>query len=735
MYFDYPPLDALYDDIRNLPQSAKKALITLARAQCPCPSSTSSVLLSKLRPFYNAAARGKWSDLSYSLVKELGAQPHTSGLLISLCLSAPISASEARAVRVESVIKEFMACNGNRYPSQFNWHVLFDPVLSKNEPLSKTTPARPQLNGLICNVFHGFKRRLEGRRILPHFTTKGVSKSTQEDAQRVGVEPLTNGSFITNEDIVRHYIREGVMTGGKVGMKQKHYPTGLAPRTYFSTGGEALYHSMYLREIFNELCDVFDPTNRYLRVCQSRLQCPENGFFLIYDLTSFSSNFSEQVYFLDALSSFLEDTYVRVIGPNLYATSISVGGMIRDYLHFCNDFPEFYNEVPLLHESFDSHLRFTHSVAGFLGVYGNLASCTLPHGLALVQHARNMENTSCAGDDAAIGLHDDDHLYATLSTIESLGILQREKVYESREEAVYLKRPFLQVGENGLIGDMVIWPLLTLVGNVVSDPRFPDIASLTFNERRNMVASALFSFRRHFASNTLGGLTETEREVTYSYCRKIHGVMRLPLEGYLPQCEVESTSKLATAVFPLTDSGDLDDNDPIYDLIDRCYTGYVSVPHLGSTKFVPTGDLIEGFSFQSTPSRHLRFLEKMGYVYHEQEHIYFVGEEGKDVLRKLFTSKLSKEYTYRVLESLDEAQLVSIGMMQAKMMEEEVLDFSFGKKRYHDWDRPEMPDWKRLRYDPDDSDSDEDDDTEVHRTDRDNLPRARILRHFEDLTR
>jgi hypothetical protein len=69
------------------------------------------------------------------------------------------------------------------------------------------------------------------------------------------------------------------------------------------------------------------------------------------------------------------------------------------------------------------------------------------------------------------------------------------------------------------------------------------------------------------------------------------------------------------------------------------------------------------------------------------------------------------------------------------MMEEQVVEFSFGRKRYHDWDRPEMPDWKRLRYDPDDSESGEDDDTEIHRTDRDNLPRARILRHFDDLTR
>jgi hypothetical protein len=28
-------------------------------------------------------------------------------------------------------------------------------------------------------------------------------------------------------------------------------------------------------------------------------------------------------------------------------------------------------------------------------------------------------------------------------------------------------------------------------------------------------------------------------------------------------------------------------------------------------------------------------------------------------------------------------------MMESKMMEERVVEFSFGKKQYHDWDRPE----------------------------------------------
>jgi hypothetical protein len=248
-----------------------------------------------------------------------------------------------------------------------------------------------------------------------------------------------------------------------------------------------------------------------------------------------------------------------------------------------------------------------------------------------------------------------------------------------------------------------------------------------------MVASSLFSFRKNLPYHIPpDGLTDLERETIFDYCRYLHAEMELPRRGYLPQCSEDLVSPLSSAVFPLEDSGDLDSSDPIYDLVDRCYTGYVSIPYLGGERFKPEEELREGMSFKSIATRPIRFLEKLGYLYHERKTTIIIGEEGKDVLRRLFDTPVSREYEYFVLEDVSEAQLISLGMMKSQIFGDEVT-WASQKRKYYDWDRPEREDWKRLRYDPDDSGSDDSTDSELHRQDRDILPLRRAVRHFRDL--
>jgi hypothetical protein len=737
----HPILQPLFTEIGHLSFSAKKALITLARSQQVPDPDYDFVLYEKVRPFYSEAlgtkkTQGLLSLQSVEAIHELIRSPATTGFIISLALSAKIPKEEVIARQLESSVKEFVATQGVRRDSAFDWGVLFDRIRVQ-EPLSRNSHPRPDFNGRICDIFHGVKRRMQGRRIFPHFTNKGVSRETQHDAERLGIESK-EGEILRNEDIVRHYIRTGVMCGGRVGMKQRFYPTQLTPRTYFSTGGEILYHSMYLREIFNELQDVFDPTNRFLRVALSRLECPRDGFFFVYDLTSFSSNFSEQIYFLDELARFFEGVSVLLIGPNLYAETVDLGSLLHSYVEHCNNFPEFTIETTTLPLS-TSIASFVHSVAGFLGVYGNLATCTLPHGLALSQHAQTVFQVSCAGDDAAIGVEDDDHMSEVIRAVEALGILQTEKCYTSKEAAVYLKRPFVQEDDRGLVGSMVIWPLASMVSwDLIKDNRYPMLELWTRDQVRNNNAAALFNFRRSFAPHSLE-VSAFGIEVAYYYMTWIHNAAGLPKGGFIPQCATTSTNSLTSAVCILgPEEDDIRLLDPVEELLSTCYPGWVEIPSIGDEVFRPRSTLQEGFSFTSCSSNLWRFLDKMGYVYREEEpRILLVGEDGRRALSKLFVTRLRKQYKYTVLEDLEEGQLISLGVLHKPFDEDNLRAFR-GRLitgTYVDLDRPTTRSLKRLHYEDGGSSSEDVSDTELweERREQVNIRMTALARTIRDL--
>jgi len=714
------PFDDLWVDICRLSLQARKCLITLARAQVYELSPSDTILQEKVKPFFREirALVPPLKPTTLEYLRLFLPQPHMCGLIISLALSASISSEQAEVLRKESCVKEFSACMASRRPSSFNWDVFFD-IKTSSEALHQSTQPRPLFNARILAAFEGWKRRLNGRTIFPHTTKNGVSRNTQDNAVFLGVHTVEEG-FVTNEDLVRHYIRTGTWVDGKVGLRQKHYPTGLTPRTYFSTGGRTLFYSMYLRDILNEITDMFDPTNRYLRVSPNRLQCPQGGHFIIYDLTSFTSKFSEQVPFLHALSSFLSGTVVRVVGPHLYTEEVDVGILVQEYIEHCNDFPDFAVEVPYLTDELG---RFCHATAGFLGVYGNLTTCTLPHGLAAAQHAESESHLSCAGDDACEGVRDTEHARQLLQTVLELGELQEEKVYDSRQTSVYLKRPFNGLGGNGLIGDMCVWPLLSMATGKVDDTRYSHMASLSSSELRCRMASSCYSFMVSFSRLTRHGLTDIEREASYHYLSTIYRRVGLPIRGYLPQCSRSNKERLSSAVFPMFDESCVELTDPLTTLIDHAYTGSVEVPSFGEYDTVFDGGLREGVTFTAKSSKPLRFMEKMGYLYKTRDTITLVGDDGYLALHRMFTEPSPKVYNFHVLEDVSPNQLISLGLLENPYTVD-VVSYGGLKRKYFDWDEPNRTSWKRLRYDPDSSDSDGDEDETMfssiseHRLDR-----------------
>jgi hypothetical protein len=99
-----------------------------------------------------------------------------------------------------------------------------------------------------------------------------------------------------------------------------------------------------------------------------------------------------------------------------------------------------------------------HNVAGFLGVYGNLMSCTFVHGVSVLMMIDNPDKLNVAGDDghAAISRSNVDTLF---DVIRGNGVVERSKLYSTDEEgSICLKRGIVQFNLQLLQKRMVILP-------------------------------------------------------------------------------------------------------------------------------------------------------------------------------------------------------------------------------------------------------------------------------------
>lgn len=273
----------------------------------------------------------------------------------------------------------------------------------------------------------------------------------------------------TSRDVVHFYMRTGVWPKGRVEMKQRWYPTGLVPRTYFAWGGDAIAVSAYLRDFFNVVADFFPPTHRKLRVqpdwlraLPSSLPLDEPRFFF-YDLTSFTSWFHEHEPFLQALSAYFANTPMLTLETNFHVHVRDIGAMIDEYRRIVNDFPEFYVSSTFGSGLAEAFHNCYHRCAGFLGVPGNLITCTIPHGLAQAEGYTNERSLQVPGDDVGCITGGIERLLDKKAVANTLGVLQMEKVYRSDEASVYLKRG-VRASETGVdLVDMVIYPVLSFV--------------------------------------------------------------------------------------------------------------------------------------------------------------------------------------------------------------------------------------------------------------------------------
>jgi len=603
--------------------------------------------------------------------------PLISSSIISFCLAKVPTEEEIANRFLTSISKEVQVMESSARPPKINWKVFFTPTPGDCFILPHQrfdcTPFAMKIN----QGFRRFRDSIAYSRIWPHGTSRGISTSAQRSLEKLRKEEnvvwMTPEDFrrqISSMDVVKHYLRNGSWPSGACELKQKWYPSGLAPRTYFAQGGDAIRVSCYLRNFFNDFTDSYIPTERRARVDGSRLICPDGGYFFIYDLTSFTSNFHEQLSFLLSMAAFFRDTRVYLVGHELSMNEKYLGEMIEEYCDVVNNFPPFEYNKSILDFSLDS-IVFFHHVAGFLGVPGNLATCTLAHGISVGITTKNEERQSCAGDDGNIGLADEEEELEATKTLHCLGKVQEEKLSTTKDSGrgSYLKREFKQDGEQGVLVDRVDFPLMGAVNLMQrDDPRFPEL-SKDRTRLRKSIASSTAKLVRDLYSFSAGYYKPGVLEYVLLFLKDVYAKGALPTSGmvrglYGSDLDLESFRIDAAVVFPISERYFRRDPDVV--LTEDFLPWVVEVPVWTDEDitFQEEEEWYRGETRVGKSSPTLEKLTKFGYLEREEtERITLVGEEARLHFRRFTMSDFQRqEYRYTALTDLSKHQIKNIGL-------------------------------------------------------------------------
>lgn len=718
-------LATLWTFCSKLDYAQRKSLLTLSRSQSIPDPDTSPILYSKTLPILNAMSvvqpfthpsETPFSDEGF-IVSTLVTSPLFAGLVISFALGVSLSEEQVEAGKQLSFRKEFLATQTIRKESTWDWDTIF---LGKDWD-SVVHPYQPRLSKLQRSFSVGVSKlraRLRNRILFPHYSRNGISSETssslrirayERDRYKVFGNRKTfhsklNLSSITSLDIVHHFIRTGEWIKGRTEMKQKWYPSGLLPRTYFSWGGSDIAISSYLRDFFNDLCDTFGPTHRRNRVQPDWLYDPSantpEGGFAFYDLTSFTSWFHEQVPFLNALSRFFDGTVVFLLSANLSLEQYDMGSLIRCYIASCNDFPEFTVSASISGwEEQYRNLSYIHQCAGFLGIPGNLATCTLPHGLAMASRFNDQRQIQVPGDDIGFSFSGPTSRTDSMHVASTVGVFQQDKVYSLPQTSIYLKRSVLDYGDSIDLTPQLIYPLLPhLIDPDSQVPVSRQYTSIDSDLLRPRAARVLVSFLRDLWDFRHGDLTSAEHHTILRYLRNVHDMVGLPygaiLQGKLVGDFEETRSYPGIAVkFPI-DEADCLSFDP-----DRHFASkYVDMFKVRITSDVPLTEpfleLEEGEVINVPINRSWKLLEDMGYV-----RILgipggvatLIGVEAK---MAFLSSRQPNLRQVRVESRLETSQLIAVGILRSEDDDDSVLPG--GLEGYRDTTGEDL--WRGMSY-------------------------------------
>lgn len=513
-----------------------------------------------------------------------------TGYAINQTLASPYTSDEARTILNESKRKELQSLLSSPREPSIDWRgFLADP----HSPLHADIPYNLPMSHFVHNCLSKWLDRLSDIVIYPATSTKSISRFSRDDYFRF-YRQEDDGREITTLMLEQLYCTTGYKVEGPCEMRQRWYPTIINPRTYFAMGGTAYHISKHCGRIFEELTQAFPPTEKYRRVRPDWISIDEDEEFYIFDLESFTSKFHEHQWFIGALSEYVGDREVTLFDSHIGRHTISLRQLLQGYIATCRE-PEF----NIMDEGATVLPNLVHCVAGFLGVYGNIMSCTFPHGVVNAMSGRRRDSSYAAGDDGGVatGLSER-KVHASERT---LGTLAEEKVFILSEQgAVALKRAVIRFGGSIVVRDNVIWPSFCyLLEDKDWERRFqPQPSSDRFD---SFLKGAMSMFMKLSEID----ITDDDRFAIFHVFREIYERHRIPLRGRFLE-----RGRFAPSILP-DDIG----RDPYRVLLNRFPPQTFRVPMLYDDCDLDTEECwFVGEVYYSRPHEMLTWWKKMGYV-------------------------------------------------------------------------------------------------------------------------
>jgi hypothetical protein len=513
----------------------------------------------------------------------------------------------------------------------------FEPFFGKyDDVVHSSIGPNPAMAKLIHKRINGWISDLGSSVLFPKIGSKTVSKASSAELYNLYPGYIrTSDIGITPVDLERVYHSTGTKVTGPCQMRQKWYANQLKPRTYYAAGGTAIHSSYHLAKPFVELCDILPITHRMSRVLPSRIVIPEDDLDVIYyDLVSFTSNLHVQRVFMYRLAHYCRGYEVSILDSCYGIIKTDLGQLLfeytRDNLHDPSyTLPRQYDNPSAVHY---------HSVAGFLGVYGNISTATLIHGCVMAMRHDNLDECNVAGDD---GLEVTADTASSMETVRTMGEAHMGKTYTSSEGGcIHLKRPIRQLGNRLIHGDLISWPSLEVIQEI-ADPRYPYLRELTKRERRDNIASALTDFLKQISTIVLD---ESEIDIVDRFITRIYSEQNLPLSGNVPQTSHKSLGFVSAYERRFIGL------DPIRNTLERNYGGFVRLPRRGQCDW--EYDMFSGTKFACNQTSLLKHLVTLGYLEQEKVSSYVFGQEGLDQLLKEFTDPDRDVYDYTITRNL-----------------------------------------------------------------------------------
>lgn len=225
-----PALTMIQDLAPYLSVEERKAFITMFRAQTK-PTENDFNLASRLTsiiPKY---------DKIIDPLTPLFETPLLTGLLINIILASPLSETSISDERAKSIAKETQVMESMASPSTLHYPSIFCEELH-HIPLSTKTPSNPNMCAHIKTSIDRWIQKVSRRPLYPHLTTKGVSTYTSTLLKQMSPE-FAEKEIINGTDLEMYYAKTAEWVSGPSEMRQKWYPSGVTPRTYYAAGGDA----------------------------------------------------------------------------------------------------------------------------------------------------------------------------------------------------------------------------------------------------------------------------------------------------------------------------------------------------------------------------------------------------------------------------------------------------------------------------------------------------------------